>query len=145
MALTPERQMYVQQRRATVAQLFMARVSQREIAKQLDESDAVISNDVKILQAAWQRAMIDDPVKERLRELAEIDDMERYAALQLVQTRDGIWWDRRLRAKERRARMLGLDAPIKVDKTEKLHITVEEIRRDISNRVDSIAARLGTN
>jgi len=123
----------------------MARVSQREIAKQLDESDAVISNDVKILQAAWQRAMIDDPVKERLRELAEIDDMERYAALQLVQTRDGIWWDRRLRAKERRARMLGLDAPFKIDKTEKIHITVEEIRRDISDRVDSIAARLGTN
>jgi len=145
MALTPERQMYVQQRRATVAQLFMARVSQREIAKQLDESDAVICNDVKILQAAWQRAMIDDPVKERLRELAEIDDMERYAALQLVQTRDGIWWDRRLRAKERRARMLGLDAPFKIDKTEKIHITVEEIRRDISDRVDSIAARLGTN
>lgn len=93
-------------RRRLVASLLAKRVPQIDIAKTLGVSPATITTDVKAIRREWQEAARADMEIVVARELAELEDMDSDAAL--MQS-EGSWFDRRLRVKERKAKMLGLD------------------------------------
>lgn len=93
-------------RRRLVASLLAKRVPQIDIAKTLGVSQATITTDVKAIRREWQEAARADMEIVVARELAELEDMDSDAAL--MQS-EGSWFDRRLRVKERKAKMLGLD------------------------------------
>ena len=85
----------------------------------LGVNQSTISRDLKRLQEQWVREASQDIGERRARELAELDDMEKDAALEFNKSKNPQWWHARLKAKERRAKLLGLDAPVKQDITSK--------------------------
>lgn len=108
---TPEEKLAIEERRRKVASLWLAHVTQNEIARQLEVSQPTVSLDIKAIRQQYraERTEILD------REAAELDQMERDAALQFAHTKAREWMSERRAIKERRARMLGLDAPAKVE------------------------------
>ena len=99
--------MEIEERRQKVAALWLAHVSQPAIARQLKCGQATVSRDIKAIRLEYkaERTDIID------REAAELDHIERECAVRYQGDKSGEWLDRRLKVKERRARMLGLDAP----------------------------------
>lgn len=105
----------IAQRRSQVAKLYVQRLSQQEIAKALGVNQATVSRDVAAVKKAHldaAKSSLDDMIA---RELAELDDMEGQCALMFLTNKHDVWIGRRLQIKERRAKMLGLDAPEKRD------------------------------
>src|SRR6516225_5652263 len=74
--LSPTR-LQVQQRRTTVARLYLQQRSQGEIARDVGVDQGTVSRDLKASQAEWQRQRLDDFQHAKLRELARIDRLER--------------------------------------------------------------------
>lgn len=129
-------------RRAKVAILYTRRLRQEEIAQQIGVDQSTISRDVKAIIRDWQQGAVSEVAAAKARDLGELDEIERDCALQFSQTHDYNWIDRRIKCKERRARLLGLDAPVKADLTtlgEKITITeviVERTARQDGGTVD---------
>ena len=113
MAQNKEQRQKTEDRRRQVATLLLRHSTQQEIAGKLGASRQTISSDVKYLHALWRKELIDDPVVVKARELAELDDMERNCVLSYNKRRALGWATLRLRIKERKAKLLGLDAPAK--------------------------------
>jgi hypothetical protein len=67
----------VQQRRTTVARLYLQQRSQAEIASAVCVNQGTVSRDLKAIQAEWQQQRLDDFARGKLRELARIDQLER--------------------------------------------------------------------
>jgi hypothetical protein len=67
----------VQQRRTTVARLYLQQRSQAEIASAVGVNQGTVSRDLKAIQAEWQQQRLDDFARGKLRELARIDQLER--------------------------------------------------------------------
>ena len=106
-----------QARRARVAALLLAGVTdQRRIAEQLDVSQPTISRDIRAIEADWQATAVQDIAAAKGKDLERI---ERAVA--------GIWpkvknGDERAVAQfvnllQRRAKLLGLDAPQRQEHT----------------------------
>jgi hypothetical protein len=74
--ITPSR-LQVQQRRTTVARLYLQQRTQEEIARAVAVDQGTICRDLKAIQAEWQRQRLDDFQRAKLRELARIDRLER--------------------------------------------------------------------
>jgi hypothetical protein len=66
-----------QQRRKTVARLYVQQRTQAEIAREVGVSQGTVSRDLKAIQAEWQRERLDDFRQAKLRELARLDLLER--------------------------------------------------------------------
>lgn len=107
----------IAERRKTVASLYLNRVPMRQIAHHLKVSPATVCVDLKALRAEWREEHLADIEGVVVRELAELDAMEQRCVLMDAKSKTPEWMDRRLRVKERRARLLGLDAPAKQDIT----------------------------
>lgn len=105
-------------RRRKVAALYLRKMTQEDIAGQLHVSQATISRDVRYLGKQWAAAAVGDMDVRRGRELAELQEMERDCALQFASTKDSRWLRVRMQIKERIAKLLGLDRPIKVAPTD---------------------------
>jgi hypothetical protein len=67
-----------QQRRTTVARLYLQQRTQAEIAHAVGVNQGTVSRDLKAIQAEWQRERLDDFARAKLRELARIDQLERH-------------------------------------------------------------------
>lgn len=106
-----QEKLLIEERRRKVATLWLAHVTQEEIAAQIGVSQKTVSVDISAIKAQYraERTEIID------RENAELDHMERECALRYQREKAGEWLDRRLKVKERRAKLLGLDAPSKVE------------------------------
>lgn len=104
----------VAQRRVLVAKYLARRWKQSEIAKELGVHEGTISRDAAILRKQWAESMGDDIAKHISRELADLEAMERDAAdeyfAQPLGKRHTKWIHVRLKCKEHRAKLLGLDA-----------------------------------
>jgi hypothetical protein len=74
--LSPTR-LQVQQRRTTVARLYLQQRTQAEIACEVGVDQGTICRDLKAIHAEWQRQRLDDFHHAKLRELARIDRLER--------------------------------------------------------------------
>ena len=103
-------------RRKQVAQLYLNKVEQTDIAAKLGVTQATISNDIKALNKEWLESAVSDICQIKARELAELDFMELDAASifqKLKKEGDYAkalrYADLRLGIKDRRARMLGLN------------------------------------
>lgn len=108
---TPEEKLLIDERRRKVTALWLSHVTQEEIARQIGVSQKTVSVDIKAIREEYKAdrtEMID-------REAAELDHIERECALRYRQDKAGEWLDRRLKVKDRRAKLLGLDAPAKID------------------------------
>lgn len=104
----------VEARRAVVAQLVLGHFSVRAIAADIGVSKSQIQRDIEALRLEWQesrRAAVDAQVAEDLQRLTALERTLWPGALR----GDLAAMDRLLRIQERRSRLLGLDAPAKVE------------------------------
>lgn len=105
-----EKALEIAERRRVVASLVAKRMPQVQIAKALGVSQPTIASDIKAIKAAWLEEAKQDVEVVIARELAELEDMEDDAA---QAQSDPVWFEKRLKVKERKAKMLGLDAATK--------------------------------
>jgi len=117
MTVSAQKRTEIEHRRRQVAQLYLRKVTQEEIAQKLGISQPTVSRDIYYLSQRWQQEALGDMDGRRGRELAELEEMERDCAMQFANAKDARWLSQRLRVKERIAKMLGLDAPRLVDLT----------------------------
>lgn len=91
--------------------LWLARVPQQEIARQVDAGQATVSRDIKAIKLQY-RADRHDIIDQ---DAAVLDSLEQECAVRYQREKAGEWIDRRLRVHERRAKLLGLDAATKIE------------------------------
>ena len=96
-----------------MAGFLLGHATQEEMARREDVSRQTISNDVKALREMWRKELIDDPVAIKSQELAELNDMERDCIRGYALSHDRGWIAERRLIKERKAKLLGLDAPVR--------------------------------
>lgn len=99
-----------EERRARVATLLLGHKTVRQIAAEVGASRATVARDVQAVRAEWRErrlADVDQHIAEELARLAAIE------AAVLPQAQEGklIAVDRALAIMQRRAALLGLDAP----------------------------------
>lgn len=150
------RRQEVSKRRATVAKLWTRRLTQEEIAAAVGVDQSTVSRDVKALVAVWRKEALGDVTATRARELADLDAMEREAAVaasaKVSPQELARLLEVRLRVKDRRARLLGLDAPQRQEVTGKeggaiRHdydfscLSDEELEAEIVRTAESITGR----
>lgn len=115
--VSKERREAISHRRSIIANFMMSKLTQEDIVRALKEQHNIeidqttISRDMTELRKQWQKEQDISIVKGQ--EVVELDYMEREAAIRYASTKDPGWIDRRLKIKERRAKLLGLDAPAK--------------------------------
>ena len=112
-------------RREQVAALLMARRSQREIAKSLNTPLTTIHRDIEALRMEWRADRMvaaDQVISEELQRLAFAEK----AIMPAVSRGDLMAIDRLLRVMERRAKLLGLDAPKRYEITDSIRRLAEE-------------------
>lgn len=116
-------------RRSTVAQLVIAHHSLRSIADDLGVNKSTIHRDIEALRIEWQ--------KQRLAAMdqAAAEDLQRLSAIErtlwpFVQRGDLQALDRLLKVMERKAKLLGLDAPDRIE-----HL--------LKSEAEKVAAELG--
>ena len=120
-------------RRQKVAELYLRKTKQEDIAKELKISQATVSRDLTWLRRRWTEAAIGDIDARRGRELAELEEMELDCAVQFGVSKDPRLLNTRLRIKERIAKMLGLDAPERKDITtggKPVSVSIVEVVKD---------------
>ena len=114
----------IAERRRKVAAFLLARVTQREIARQLAVSEATISKDAAAIRADWRDEATAYIAEATQQELATLNaDEAQWRAKQQIAQKTGTLkdqlaiYDRIMKIMERRARLLGIDAPVKQDLT----------------------------
>lgn len=115
-----KKELEITERRKLVASLLTRKIDQIDIAAQIkkahpdwDVSQPTISRDIKWLKQQWLEDSKQSVEDWKATELAELDEMERDCALQFSSKKSPEWIRVRLSLKERRAKLLGLDAPTK--------------------------------
>lgn len=146
--------------REIIASLYLKRYSQQEIADHLGINQATVSRDLAVLQAEWKQAALHSLDEAKAKELAKIDELEREYWLEwraskvekqstLTEQVDGGKGGRRkaqIRKEERlgnaayltgvqwcidkRCKLLGLDAPDRLDAVVKTAIEYVNDWRD---------------
>ena len=135
-------------RRKQVAQLYLNKVEQTDIAAKLGVTQATISNDIKALNKEWLESAISDICQIKARELAELDFMELDAAITIQKLKkDGDYSKalryagHRLDIKRDRAKMLGLYEPEKVELDANIKGELEGARELLQSTIAGIASR----
>lgn len=104
-------------RRCRIAERNLAGATQAEIAAEMGVSPATVSMDIAAIKAVWRSEAQDDIAEAHARELAVLQMDERSIREYMDSLEDDAHLDRIryhlliLRIMERRARLLGLDAP----------------------------------
>ncbi len=110
-AAAAQKRAAIADRRRKVAQLYLRRMEQKEIARHLNVSKGTISKDVAAIIEEWRAEAVEDVGAAKLRDLAELDTIENEASVAFNTQKDAAFLRVRLDAKKRRAEMLGYDAP----------------------------------
>lgn len=102
-------------RRARVAELLLQKVSPREIATRLSVRLKLIYDDIETIRASWREDAVHDIGAVLLHEIAQhASDEKKLRERWEVETQTKVWldiYDRILRLQERRAKLMGLNAP----------------------------------
>lgn len=96
-----------------VAQYLKAGMSQRDIAEAVERSLGTVNNDIKILRGRWQREQTESVDEAMTLDLLRLNDLLTILT-NPVREGDLPTIDRYLKVLERRARILGYDAPAKI-------------------------------
>lgn len=107
-----------EQRRARVAELYVQHLSQRQIAELLGVSQPTVSRDIKYILNQWRKQYVENIQQVRLRELAELDAIDREMAIQYQKTGEIKYVRERRWPKEMKAKILGLFEPERVALTD---------------------------
>ena len=116
--------------------MLLGHATQEQIATQLNVSRRTVSADIQYLRSLWRKELVADPVEIIAHELAELNDMERECVRSFTVTGDAVWIRERRMIKERKAKMLGLDAPVRQEHTGPAG---EPIKQDIALVIDALA------
>jgi AcrR family transcriptional regulator len=128
-------------RRSQVAALWLARYSMAQIAAKVGATERTVRSDVKAIlqQYATTRTELLD------RETGDLEELEREAWLhyaQAIKAKDqavaGEWWDRRLAVKARRAQLLGLNSPTRLD-LRIARLSDDEVKAELTRRLQELA------
>jgi len=98
------------ERRAQVAHLYLNRVTETEIARQLGVSQGVVSTDLKRLKEEWHRQAGEDVAAMKSKQAAEIEMLIHDLAIRCAQKFDYRLILARVKLMERQAKLFGLDA-----------------------------------
>lgn len=142
----------IDERRGRVATMLVAHTKYREMARRENVSVSVIANDVKMIRRQWQQDFADSYDTLVHAETAKLDMIEgRLLHRALTGGKDGgmdLWaLDRLFVLMERRARMLGLDAPQRVEvqmRVELIAKAIEEVVVTLGVDPDKVRPLLGT-
>jgi len=113
--VTPARRAIIMERRKKVAALYMRRFTQAQVAEQLGVGLRVVEQDLAYMRKLWAKEAMQSMGTLIARELAEIQHIENEAGMGYIRTQDMKYLELRLKCKDRRARLLGLDAPEKIN------------------------------
>lgn len=116
--ITPQLELEIAQRRRKVAELYLRRMTQMEIGQLLDVDQKTVSRDLVALKAQWRKDASAEVDARIAREAAELDEMERDAAIKFNASGDVAFLNTRLKIKERKAKLFGYDQPTKLSITE---------------------------
>jgi hypothetical protein len=122
----------IEERRIKVAHLMAAHFTYREMAEQLGVAPSTISEDVKVIRERWRERATAEYSSHLAEELAKLDLLEHELLPKALSGGPGGGMnlravDRVLAIRDRRARMLGLDAPSKVEATLKVELLVRAV------------------
>lgn len=104
-----------EERRSKIAALLVRKVPYRQIASTLGVAIGTVASDVEKIRAEWRTSALDNLEDYVIEELATLDNDE-YELRMLLQRQATVEnrlraYDRILKIRERRAKLLGLDAP----------------------------------
>lgn len=141
----------IEERRAQVAHLLTSHHTYREMAHQLSVSHSTIGEDVKVIRERWRERACSDYADLLAEELAKLDQLEREVLPKALSggPNDDVNLsavDRVLTIQDRRARMLGLDAPSRVEVTmhvEKVAKAIELVVVDLGMDPEMVRPILG--
>lgn len=126
----------IAERRKKVATLYLNKYDQKVIADMLGVSQPTISRDITFLVKTWRKNAEDDILNHKAREIAELELMEKETAANYVNAKSAgemkeanMWMGSRLSIKDRRAKLLGLDNPAKLDIDLNQPIIVNVVRK----------------
>jgi hypothetical protein len=122
----------IEERRTQVAELVASHHTYREIAKLVGCSSSTVGGDVKAVGDQWRQRASADYAGFLAEEMAKLDLLQREVLPKALSggPKAGVNLravDRVLAIRDRRARMLGLDAPSKVEATLKVEIIVRAL------------------
>lgn len=102
-------------RHAKVAELLLQKVPPLEIASRLRVSRARVYRDIELIRASWREEAVHDIGAVLLHEIAQhASDEQKLRERWEVEAQTKVWldiYDRILRLQERRAKLMGLNAP----------------------------------
>jgi len=129
-----QRQQQVVERRKQVAALRLAGVrSERAIAERLHVHQSTISRDLTALDAEWQREAADCIAREKALDLQRIERLIQALWPQAISGEAKTWHvDRLVALLDRKAKLLGLDAPVK--REDKVTMDFADAARQIAER-----------
>ena len=91
MAQTAQQALEQAERRRTVAGLYIRRIPKGEIAQLVKVSKQTITRDVAYLLDLWNKELVRDPVAQRARTLASLQELEKNAAARYLATNSQGW------------------------------------------------------
>jgi hypothetical protein len=117
----------IEQRRTQVAALYLSKRSEREIARLLHVSRSTIRKDIAATKKAWReratmdfQAIVDE-------EIAKMEGMERaLIPVAFLGSHEAV--GDLLKVMDRKAKLLGLDRPVKIDATFHVDVAAEKAR-----------------
>jgi transposase len=139
----PSKSHEIKERRLLVSKYYKQRFKQYEIAEILGVDRSTIARDIQAIHREWQAQCIDNVHVVRIRELADLEDMEKICMERLEELeknphQGSRWMEERRKIKERRSKMLGLD-------TEQRYVIKKEITVvDKTKRDEILLAALGS-
>ena len=105
----------VRARRVKVSEFLRQGMTQREIAVELDVSDATICRDSQQLAEEWKAAVPSNMSAWRNRDLRHLDDINRQAKIRFKETGSVQFLRVQLDVLRRRSKLLGYDQPVQFD------------------------------
>lgn len=125
--------MAIHLRRKKVAELYAKRWNEQEIAEHFGCNKSTICRDLDALRMLWLECQIDNIHLAKLRELADLEEMEKICISRLEKLEKNPhqgtrWMEERRKIKERRAKLLGLDAEQKMNITQSIEIISKDQR-----------------
>lgn len=116
------RTLEIAQRRREVAALTLAQLTQTEIAQRIGVSQQTVCEDLKKIKGQWAKQNAEEYETTIARERATLDQLQRVVAARAFLGEHEAVLDL-LRILERRARLLGLDRPARVEATVNHEVT----------------------
>lgn len=113
--MAPNSRAKLKNRRAEVTERYLRGETQHAIGETLAVNQSTVSRDLRALQAGWIESATDDFATLQARELAKLDRLEAEYWVGYERTQDFRWLDGVGKTIGRRCRVLGIEAPKRLD------------------------------